>query len=108
MKIEEFQSGRWLKQYQYKSFSPSFINQEWTWDDARINTLLESATRAIGELNAYSLLVPNVDLFIHMHIVKEANTSSRIEGTQIQIDEAVAPVEMVAPERKKVDGLNFT
>jgi Fic family protein len=100
MKIEDFQAGKWLKQYQYKSFSPSFINQEWTWDHARINTLLESATRAIGELNAYSLLVPNVDLFIHMHIVKEANTSSRIEGTQTQIDEAVAPAEMVAPERR--------
>lgn len=100
MKIEDFQAGKWLKQYQYKSFSPCFINQEWTRDDARINTLLESATRAIGELNAYSLLVPNVDLFIHMHIVKEANTSSRIEGTQTQIDEAVAPAEMVAPERR--------
>jgi len=100
MKIEQFKSGTWKKQYQYRSFSPASINHDWTWDDPRINVLLEQATRALGELNAFSLIVPNVDLFIRMHIVKEAQTSSRIEGTQTEIDEAVMPEEMILPEKR--------
>ena len=100
MNVEGFVSGKWKKQFQYESFSPVPINVEWTWNDPRINTLLEKATRSIGELNAYSLMVPNVDLFIHMHVVKEANTSSRIEGTQTEIDEAIRPAELVSPERR--------
>ena len=82
MNFNQFVSGRWVKQFEYRSFSPTLINQEWTWDDPQINTLLERATQAIGELNAFSLIVPDVDLFIQMHVAKEANTSSRIEGTQ--------------------------
>lgn len=100
MNVEGFVSGKWKKQFQYESFSPVPVNVEWTWNDPRINTLLEKATRSIGELNAYSLMVPNVDLFIHMHVVKEANTSSRIEGTQTEIDEAIRPAELVSPERR--------
>jgi Fic family protein len=100
MKIENFKSGTWKKQYQYKSFSPTFVNQEWTWDDPRINVLLEQSTRALGELNAFSLIVPNVDLFLEMHITKEAYTSSKIEGTRTEIDEALMPEEAIAPERR--------
>ncbi len=79
MNFREFISGRWVQPFQYKSFLPALVNHEWTWDDPRINTLLEQATQAIGELNAFSLIVPNVDLFIYMHVVKEASTSSRID-----------------------------
>ena len=100
MKFKDFVSGRWVQQYQYKSFSPSPVNHEWTWDDPQINTLLEEAIQAIGELNVFSLIVPDVDLFIQMHVVKEASTSSRIEGTQTEIDEALRPRELVAPERR--------
>lgn len=39
MKLEDFKSGSYRKQYQYESFLPSKINQEWTWDDPRINVL---------------------------------------------------------------------
>lgn len=100
MNFKDFKAGRWVQQYEYKSFSPAPINHEWTWDDPVINTLLEQATQSIGELNAFSLIVPDVDLFIQMHVVKEASTSSRIEGTQTEIDEALKPREMVAPERR--------
>jgi len=89
-----------VQQYEYKSFSPTPVNHDWTWEDPRINTLLEQATQAIGELNAFSLIIPDADLFIQMHVIKEASTSSRIEGTQTEIDEALKPKEMVAPERR--------
>jgi len=100
MKLESFQSGKLRKQYQYASFTPTSINLEWTWGDAAINLLLERATKALSELNAYSMVVPEVDLFIQMHITKEANTSSRIEGTQTNMDEAVMDIENVAPEKR--------
>ncbi len=100
MKFEDFTSGVYRNQYQYKSFLPATINHEWTWDDPRINVLLEKATKALGELNAFSLIVPDVDLFIHMHVIKEANTSSRIEGTKTEIDDVIKGVDSIEPEKR--------
>jgi Fic family protein len=100
MQIEQFSAGNWQQQYQYKSFSPSVINHGWEWLDPTINILLEQASRALAELNTLSLMVPDVDLFIRMHIAKEANTSSRIEGTQTQMDEAIMRREQIAPEKR--------
>lgn len=100
MKFERFQSGKLLQQYQYKSFSPVTVNREWSWEDPRINTLLERASRALAELDAFSLIVPDVDLFIQMHITMEANKSSRIEGTQTEMDEAVLDSSQIAPEKR--------
>ncbi len=100
MQIEQFSAGSWQQQYQYKSFSPSVINHGWEWLDPTVNILLEQASRALAELNTLSLMVPDVDLFIRMHIAKEANTSSRIEGTQTQMDEAIMRKEQIAPEKR--------
>jgi len=100
MKFEEFKSGKYRQQYQYKSFVPAKINHAWTWDDPRINVMLEKATKALGELNAFTLIVPDVDLFIRMHVIKEANTSSRIEGTRTEMDEVVLDEQEVNPERR--------
>jgi hypothetical protein len=52
MKLEEFIAGQFLPRYQYKSFEPVLVNHAWVWEDAIINTLLEKANRALGELNA--------------------------------------------------------
>lgn len=100
MKFETFQAGVWQQRFQYRSFEPVPVNHEWVWEDATINTLLEAANRALGELNAFSLIVPDIDLFIEMHVVKEAQTSSRIEGTQTGIDEALMPEEQIQPEKR--------
>lgn len=100
MKVEQFKSGIWQQQYQYKSFQPVPVNVEWCWENPQINTLLERANKVLGELNAFSLIVPDIDLFIQMHIIKEAQTSSRIEGTQTAFDEAVMSEEQIAVEKR--------
>ena len=100
MNIKEFKAGIFIPQYQYKSFLPEKIDKEWIVSDPLTNKLLEEANFKLGELNAFSLIVPDIDLFIRMHIVKEATTSSRIEGTQTQIDEAVLKEKDINPEKK--------
>lgn len=100
MKFETFKAGRWHPRYQYKSFEPVPVNHEWHWEDPTINALLEQATKALGELNAFSLIVPDIDLFIEMHVVKEAQTSSKIEGTQTGFDEALMPEDQIRPEKR--------
>ncbi len=99
MNLKDFKSGVYRQQYQYKSFVPEKINHTWIWDDPKINVLLEKATQSLGELNAFSLIVPDVDVFIEMHIVKEAQASSKIEGTKTNIDEVIMDKSTIAPEK---------
>lgn len=100
MDLNKFKSGTQKKQYGYSSFSPSPVNHEWLINDAKISKLLSDADRKLGELNAFSMLIPDVDFFIKMHITKEATQSSRIEGTQTSIEEALQEEEYIDPEKK--------
>lgn len=100
MNISDFKSGISVKRYAYSSFQPELINLQWIIDDVEIVQLLTEANRMLGELNAFSQFIPNVDLFIQMHVVKEATTSSRIEGTQTNIEEALQKREEINPEKR--------
>lgn len=100
MNISDFKSGTWEQQYQYKSFFPSKINTDWIINDGSLNKLLSDTDIRIGELNAFSKLVPDVDFFIIMHVEKEATNSSKIEGTQTNMEEALQKKENIAPEKR--------
>jgi len=100
MNLNDYLSGSYKQQYQYKSFLPTLINHPWELADGEVLTLLSEADRALGELNAFSQLVPDVDFFIRMHITKEATESSRIEGTRTNMEEAFLEMEDIEPEKR--------
>ena len=100
MNLSEYVAGQYKQQYQYKSFSPSFVNHTWEFSDSEIQNLLSEADRALGELNAFSQLVPDVDFFIRMHITKEATQSTRIEGTRTNMEEAFLEKQDIDPEKR--------
>jgi Fic family protein len=98
--LEKYNSGRFEKAPAgYAHFVPSPINDAWEWKNQEINGLLEKAAIRLGELNSFAKLVPNIDLFIQLHVAKEAVISSRIEGTQTNMDEALLNEEDISPER---------
>lgn len=99
--LEKYISGKFIKDPTgYNYFLPGFINDSWVWEDQKINSLLEKAAIKLGELNSFSKLVPNIDLFIQLLVTKEAVVSSRIEGTKTEIDEAFLDEEDIFPERR--------
>ena len=99
--LDKYSSGKPVRHLTgYTYFMPSTINDAWIWEDQAINSLLERAAIKLGELNSYSKLVPNIDLFIQLHVTKEAVVSSRIEGTQTRMDEALLEEDEILPQRK--------
>ncbi len=99
MKNEPYIAGEYKQQFQYQSFKPSLLARQFEFTDPKIFLLLEEAARALGELNAFSNLIPDVDFFIQMHIAKEALSSTHIEGTVTELDEIFLKEENIAPER---------
>lgn len=100
MKLEKFKSGVYIDQGDYKTFLPIKINESWDWEDPKINSLLEEASIELGGLNSFSDLIPNIDVYIKMHIKTEANKSSKIEGTKTSIKEDLLQIEDIAPEKR--------
>lgn len=100
MNISDYRSGRHEAQYEYKSFLPEPIHHPWIVSDPQVLKLNSEADRRLGELNAFAQLVPDIDFFISMYVAKEATQSSRIEGTQTNIEDAFKAAEDLDPEER--------
>lgn len=100
MNLSDYQAGDYEPQYQYRSFLPTLINHPWLIADPMLQQVQSLADRALGELNAFSQLVPDVDFFIQMYVAKEATYSSRIEGTQTNVEDVFKNAEDVSPEKR--------
>ncbi len=115
MNLADYRAGGTERQREYASFAPTQINHAWILSDPNLLQLLGEADRALGELNAFAQLVPDIDFFIRMYVAKEATQSSRIEGTQTNIDDALKEEEDLEPDKHDdweevqnyVDAINF-
>jgi Fic family protein len=98
--MKNFTSGHYISQGYYKSFQPEFINRQLQIDNMEVLHLLSQADRELGRLDMYSQYIPDIDLFISMHVLKEATQSSKIEGTRTNMDEAILDKEDLPPEKR--------
>jgi len=98
--MKHFKSGNYISQGYYKSFQPTLINRQWELESMEVLKLLSQADRELGRLDMYSKYIPNIDLFISMHVLKEATQSSKIEGTQTNMDEAVLDKEDIPLDKR--------
>lgn len=98
--MKSFKAGIYIKQSSYKSFQPEKINKEWTIENMELLNLLSQADRQLGRLDMYSEYIPNIDLFISMHVLKEATQSSKIEGTETNIEDALLDKEDLNEEKR--------
>jgi Fic family protein len=98
--MKTFNAGNYINQGTYKSFQPTKINQKWAIEDMEVLSLLSQADRQLGRLDMYSEYIPNIDLFISMHVLKEATQSSKIEGTKTNIEDALLDKEDVNDEKR--------
>ena len=98
--MKNFKSGTYINQGSYKSFQPELISGKWVIDNMEFLSLLSQADRQLGRLDMYSEYIPNIDLFISMHVLKEATQSSKIEGTKTNIEEALLNREDISEEKR--------
>ena len=98
--MKNFKSGTYINQGSYKSFQPELISGKWVIDNMEVLSLLSQADRQLGRLDMYSEYIPNIDLFIRMHVLKEATQSSKIEGTKTNIEEALLNREDISEEKR--------
>lgn len=113
--MNNFNPGGYRTGNQYRYFLPSLINREWQIVDPKIIELVEQVAMSLGELNSFARHVPDVSLFIQSYVTREAVTSSRIEGTRTNIEEAFYRELDIDPElrddwietRKYLEAMNY-
>lgn len=97
--MKNFIAGLYISNGSYKSFQPNLLKKEWHIENMQIISLLSKADRFLGRLDMYSEYV-DIDLFIQMHIAKEATQSSKIEGTQTKVEEAFLDKSDISIDRR--------
>ncbi len=98
--MRNFKSGKNISQGYYSSFQPELINRVWELNNRKILHLLSQADRQLGRLDMFSEYLPNVDLYISMHVIKEATQSSKIEGTKTNLEDALRDVDYINPDNR--------
>lgn len=98
--MKNFKAGDYQSQGNYKSFQPEMINRQWKLENMELLQLLSQADRQIGRLDMYSEYIPNIDIFISMHVYKEATQSSKIEGTNTNMEEAMLEEKDISNEKR--------
>ncbi len=89
MKIEDFsdKAGKLIKiRGDAYAFVPRNLPVDISYDDTLVN-LLTKAMLALGEVDGIGKYLPNPEILIRPYLIKEAVTSSRIEGTKITMSE---------------------
>lgn len=94
-----FKSGVFISQGSYKSFQPTDLCRNWQISNMDVIKLLSKADRQLGRLDMYSQYI-DIEMFIQMHIAKEATQSSKIEGTQTNMEEAFLSESDISNERR--------
>lgn len=100
MLLTDYRAGSFEQRLEYRAFMPEAVHHEWIVADPEVLQLLGQADRALGELNAFAQLLPDIDFFIAMYVAKEATQSSRIEGTQTNIEDAFKEAADLDPEKR--------
>lgn len=98
--MDKFKSGNYINQGYYKAFEPTPINRRWIINNPEVLELLGVADRQLGRLDMFSEYVPNIELFIRMHVTKEAVDSSKIEGTRTRIEDVYIDSSNLKPEQR--------
>jgi len=100
MRLEDYQAGSYEERYKYRAFVPTKVTHAWLIADPELMDLLGRADRALGALNVFSQLIPDINFFIGMHVAKEATQSSKLEGTQTNIEDAFKDAGDLKPEKR--------
>jgi Fic family protein len=90
-KVNKVQIGRYIKQNDYKTFTPFPFPPEKGFEiSPKLYKKHEEAIRLVGKLDGITRLLPDKDFFLLMFVKKDAAYSSQIEGTKATFQDAVA------------------
>ncbi len=96
MKLETDRAGV-LKKMQsgYECFVPHDLNRLKLNIDSELQSLINKANLLLGRLDGVATTLLDIDLFVSMHVQKEAVISSQIEGTQASL------IDVLQKDRKR-------